>query len=74
MPQTVEITVSELIQKWNLGQIPTNAKVSVTYDDTIPARKTPLRFGMFKGDFPDLELEEFQISEFRTDSDDGFEI
>ena len=73
MTQTLEITVSELIQKWNLGQIPTDAKVSVTYEMTMLSKKTPLYFGIFKGDFPDLELEDFTIAEFSEDSEDDLE-
>ena len=42
MTQTLEFTIPELIQKWNLGQIPTDAKVSVTFEDKKPTTKAAL--------------------------------
>ena len=65
MTQTLEFTIPELIQKWNLGQIPTDAKVSVTFEDKKPTTKAALAFGMFQGNFPDLELEDFKRAEFQ---------
>nr|WP_309697269.1 hypothetical protein [Armatimonas sp.] len=70
MTQTLEFTIPELIQKWNLGQIPTDAKVSVTFEDKKPAKKTALSFGMFQGNFPDLTLEDFKVAEHRDDPED----
>ena len=75
MAQTVEILMSELIQKWNLGEIPATAKVSITLDDTAQIKhvQTPIYYGMFKGNFPDISLEDFKIAEFNGDSDDGLD-
>lgn len=74
MTQTLEFTIPELIQKWNLGQIPTDAKVSVTFEDRKPTKKTALSFGMFQGNVPDLTLEDFKIAEYSGDSEDGLEL
>ena len=76
MTQTLEITIPELLKKWNLGQIPASAKVSITYDDvggTPPRALTPIYYGMFKGDFPDLSLEDCKIAEYHGDPDDGLD-
>ena len=69
----LEFTIPELIQKWNRGQIPTDAKVSVTFEDKTTAKKTALSFGMFRGTFPDLTLEDFKIAEYSDDPEDGLE-
>ena len=37
MVQTVEFTLPELLERLHAGQIPVNAKVSVTYDDAATA-------------------------------------
>ena len=71
MTQTLECTLPELIRRWRLGQIPADAKVSVTFEDGAPPPKARLRFGMFRGDFPDLTLEDFKIAEHHDVPDVG---
>jgi hypothetical protein len=73
MTHTIEISMPELLKRWNMGEIPPSAKVAITFDDTMivqPAKKTPLYFGAFKGNFPDLELEDFKIAEHQDNLKD----
>ena len=41
MIRTLHITIPELLKRWNHGEIPESAEVSVTYDDTLPKNSIP---------------------------------
>lgn len=47
--------------------------MALTLEFTIPDKKSALSFGMFKGTFPDLTLEDFKIAEYSDDPEDDLE-